>query len=68
MNKFWHFLFTLGNILSFTFVSYGIYLGFIIGVLAAILGICIFKKDFWLMATQLFYLVINTTNLFVCYK
>ena len=68
MNKFWHFLFTLGNILSFVLVSYGIYLGFIIGVLAAILGICIFKKDFCLMMTQIFYLVINTTNLFICYK
>lgn len=64
-NKIFHILFTLGNILSFTLVSYQNYIGFIIGVLSAILGICIFKKDFWLMMTQMFYLVINVFNLFM---
>ena len=60
-----HFLFTLGNILSFTLISYNFYSGFIIGVIAAIIGIWIFKKDMWLVITQLFYLIINTINLFI---
>ena len=58
-----HALFTIGNILSFALVSYQIYLGFIIGLVAAILGIYIFRKDFWLVLTQVFYLLINTINL-----
>lgn len=56
-------LFTIGNILSFTLIAYQIYLGFIIGLVAAILGIYIFRKDLWLVLTQVFYLVINTINL-----
>jgi hypothetical protein len=58
-----HALFTLGNILSFTLIAYQIYLGFVIGLVAAILGIYIFRKDLWLVLTQVFYLVINTINL-----
>ena len=58
-----HALFTIGNILSFTLIAYQIYLGFIIGLVAAILGIYIFRKDLWLVLTQVFYLVINTINL-----
>ena len=61
-----HALFTIGNILSFALVSYQIYLGFIIGLVAAILGIYIFRKDFWLVLTQVFYLVINTINCILC--
>lgn len=58
-----HALFTIGNILSFTLIAYQIYLGFVIGLVSAILGICIFRKDVWLVLTQVFYLVINTINL-----
>jgi hypothetical protein len=58
-----HALFTIGNILSFTLIAYQIYLGFVIGLVAAILGIYIFRKDLWLVLTQVFYLVINTINL-----
>lgn len=65
-NKVLHVLFTLGNILSFTLIAYQIYLGFIIGLVAAILGIYIFRKDFWLILTQVFYLVINTINCILC--
>lgn len=60
-----HILFTLGNIISFTFVSYGFCAGYIIGIIAAALGITIFKKDIWLVITQLFYFVINTINLII---
>ena len=58
-----HALFTIGNILSFTLIAYQIYLGFIIGLVAAILGIYIFRKDFWLVLTQVFYLIINFIRL-----
>lgn len=58
-----HALFTIGNILSFTLIAYQIYLGFIIGLVAAILGIYIFRKDFWLTLTQVFYLIINFIRL-----
>lgn len=61
-----HAVFTIGNILSFALVSYQIYLGFIIGLVAAILGIYIFRKDLWLVLTQVFYLVINTINCILC--
>lgn len=57
-----HCLFTLGNILSFTLVSYNCHLGYTIGVLAALLGMYIFKKDIWLTLTQVFYLIINSIN------
>ena len=57
-------LFTLGNISSFTCISYGQYIGFIIGVFSALIGIFIFRKDFWLMLTQLFYLAVNISKLF----
>jgi hypothetical protein len=60
-----HILFTLGNILSFTFVSYGMHIGYTIGILAALLGIYIFRKDGWLALTQVFYLVINTINFII---
>lgn len=65
--QFIHFLFTLGNIVSFTLISYKLYVGFIVGVIAAIIGIYIFKKDLWLTTTQIFYLIINATNLFIFY-
>lgn len=58
-----HALFTIGNILSFTLIAYQIYLGFIIGLVAAILGIYIFRKDLWLVLTQVFYLIINFIRL-----
>ena len=58
-----HALFTIGNILSFTLIAYQIYLGFIIGLVAAILGIYIFRKDFWLVLTQVFYLIMNFIRL-----
>lgn len=61
-----HALFTIGNILSFTLIAYQIYLGFVIGLVAAILGIYIFRKDLWLVLTQVFYLVINTINCILC--
>ena len=61
-----HALFTIGNILSFTLIAYQIYLGFVIGLVAAILGIYIFRKEFWLALTQVFYLVINTINCILC--
>lgn len=60
-----HILFTLGNILSFTFVSYNMHAGYAIGVLAAILGIVIFRKEIWLVLTQVFYLVINIINFII---
>jgi hypothetical protein len=58
-----HALFTIGNILSFTLIAYQIYLGFLIGLVAAILGIYIFRKDLWLVLTQVFYLIINFIRL-----
>ena len=58
-----HALFTIGNILSFTLIAYQIYLGFVIGLVAAILGIYIFRKDLWLVLTQVFYLIINFIRL-----
>lgn len=58
-----HALFTIGNILSFTLIAYQIYLGFVIGLVAALIGIYIFRKEFWLALTQVFYLLINTINL-----
>lgn len=58
-----HFLFTLGNIISFTLIAYNVYLGFVIGIISAIIGIRIFYKDFWLMMTQIFYLIINLCRL-----
>jgi hypothetical protein len=58
-----HILFTLGNIISFILIAYNIYLGFVIGFLAAIIGIKIFYKDFWLVGTQVFYLIINLCRL-----
>ena len=58
-----HALFTIGNILSFALISYQIYLGFVIGLVAAILGIYIFRKDLWLVLTQVFYLIINFIRL-----
>jgi hypothetical protein len=58
-----HALFTLGNILSFTLIAYQVYLGFVIGLVAAILGIYIFRKDLWLVLTQVFYLIINFIRL-----
>lgn len=58
-----HALFTIGNILSFTLIAYQIYLGFIIGLVAAIIGIYIFRKDLWLVLTQVFYLIINFIRL-----
>jgi hypothetical protein len=58
-----HFLFTLGNIISFTLIAYNVYLGFVIGIISAIIGIRIFYKDFWLMITQIFYLIINLCRL-----
>lgn len=61
-----HALFTIGNILSFALIAYQIYLGFVIGLVAAILGIYIFRKDLWLVLTQVFYLVINTINCILC--
>ena len=54
-----HALFTIGNILSFALISYQIYLGFVIGFVSALIGIYIFRKDLWLVLTQVFYLVIN---------
>jgi hypothetical protein len=54
-----HALFTIGNILSFALVSNQIYLGFVIGVIAATIGLWIFKREPWLMITQIFYLIIN---------
>lgn len=61
-----HALFTIGNILSFALISYQIYLGFVIGLVAAILGIYIFRKDLWLVLTQVFYLIINSINCILC--
>ena len=61
-----HALFTIGNILSFTLIAYQVYLGFVIGLVAAILGIYILRKDLWLVLTQVFYLVINTINCILC--
>ena len=61
-----HALFTIGNISSFTLIAYQIYLGFVIGLVAAILGIYIFRKDLWLVLTQVFYLVINSINCILC--
>lgn len=58
-----HALFTIGNILSFTLIAYQIYLGFVIGLVSAILGIYIFRKDLWLVLTQVFYLIINFIRL-----
>jgi hypothetical protein len=58
-----HALFTIGNILSFTLIAYQVYLGFVIGLVSALIGIYIFRKEFWLALTQVFYLVINTINL-----
>ena len=58
-----HALFTIGNILSFTLIAYQIYLGFVIGLVAAILGMYIFRKDLWLVLTQVFYLIINFIRL-----
>ena len=65
-NKVLHALFTIGNILSFTLIAYQIYLGFVIGLVSAILGIYILRKDLWLVLTQVFYLVINTINCILC--
>ena len=61
-----HALFTIGNILSFALISYQIYLGFVIGLVSALIGIYIFRKEFWLALTQVFYLVINTINCILC--
>jgi hypothetical protein len=63
--KLWQFIFTLCNIISFTLISYQIFIGFIIGVIGALIGIYIFKKDFWLIITQVFYLIINFSGIIV---
>lgn len=63
--KIWQFIFTLCNIISFTLISYQIFIGFIIGVIGALIGIYIFKKDFWLIITQVFYLIINFSGIIV---
>jgi hypothetical protein len=58
-----HALFTIGNILSFTLIAYQVYLGFVIGLVSALIGIYIFRKEFWLALTQVFYLIINFIRL-----
>jgi hypothetical protein len=63
--KIWQFIFTLCNIISFTLISYQFFIGFIIGVIGALIGIYIFKKDFWLIITQVFYLIINFSGIIV---
>jgi len=61
--KLWQFIFTLCNIISFTLISYQIFFGFIVGVIGALIGIYLFKKDFWLVVTQVFYLIINLSGI-----
>lgn len=59
-----YYLFLIGNMLSFFLVTRRSLYGFMIGIIAALLGIYIFKDDnICLILNQVFYLICNSYGL-----